>query len=206
GRWGVRAAGGRSGGDCPPTRLAWLRKSFPRKSTSPRKRGEVKSARPHAQFLRSRRCSAPPAMRSIAAQERGRTSMASDRRVEELRQRTNPVFNDRALKLGTFGTNLDRGCAISTIDRVLEISWPNTLELAKISEEMEFEALVPIGRWRGFGGTTNFNGPGFECFSWAAGIGASTKYSGIFATSHVPTIHPIMAAKQAACIDHITGG
>ena len=28
--------------------------------------------------------------------------------------RTNPVFNDRKLKLGTFGTNLDRGCAISS--------------------------------------------------------------------------------------------
>ena len=116
------------------------------------------------------------------------------------------MFNDRKLKLGTFGTNLDRGCAISTIDGVLEINWPNTLELAKTSEDMEFEALVPIGRWHGFGGVTNFNGPGFECFSWAAAIGASTHYSGIFATSHVPTIHPVMAAKQAATIDHVTGG
>src|SRR6202161_3856023 len=71
---------------------------------------------------------------------------------------------------------------------------------------MECEALVPIGRWHGFGGVTNFNGPGFECFSWAAAIGASTHYSGIFATSHVPTIHPVMAAKQAATIDHVTGG
>jgi FMNH2-dependent dimethyl sulfone monooxygenase len=132
--------------------------------------------------------------------------MTPEAKLEELRRKTNPVFNDRKLKLGTFGTNLDRGCAISTIDRVLEISWPNTLELARISEQMEFEALVPIGRWRGFGGVTNFNGPGFECFSWAAGIGASTKYSGIFATSHVPTIHPMMAAKQATTIDHITNG
>src|ERR1700726_1698320 len=123
-----------------------------------------------------------------------------------MRRSTNPVFNDRKLKLGTFGTNLDRGCAISTIDGVLEINWPNTLELAKISEAMEFEALVPIGRWHGFGGVTNFNGPGFECFSWASAIGASTYYSGIFATSHVPTIHPVMAAKQAATIDHVTGG
>ncbi len=122
------------------------------------------------------------------------------------RRKTNPVFNDRKLKLGTFGTNLDRGCAISSIDGVLEINWPNTLELAKTSEEMEFEALVPIGRWHGFGGVTNFNGPGFECFSWASAIGASTHYSGIFATSHVPTIHPVMAAKQAATIDHVTGG
>ena len=71
---------------------------------------------------------------------------------------------------------------------------------------MEFEALVPIGRWHGFGGKTNFNGPGFECFSWAAGMSASTHYSGIFATSHVPTIHPVMAAKQAAAIDHISNG
>ena len=132
--------------------------------------------------------------------------MTPEAKSEELRRKTNPVFNDRKLKLGTFGTNLDRGCAISTIDRVLEINWPNTLELARISEQMEFEALVPIGRWRGFGGVTNFNGPGFECFSWAAGIGASTKYSGIFATSHVPTIHPMMAAKQATTIDHITNG
>ena len=82
---------------------------------------------------------------------------------------TNPLFNDRKLKLGTFGTNLDRGCAISSIDGVLEINWPNTVTLAKISEEMDFEALVPIGRWHGFGGKTNFNGPGFECFAWAAG-------------------------------------
>ena len=96
--------------------------------------------------------------------------MTPQAKLEEQRRKTNPVFNDRKLKLGTFGTNLDRGCAISTIDRVLEINWPNTLELARISEEMEFEALVPIGRWRGFGGVTNFNGPGFECFSWAAGI------------------------------------
>jgi len=131
--------------------------------------------------------------------------MASATAARE-RRSTNPVFNDRKLKLGTFGTNLDRGCAISTIDGVLEINWPNTLELAKISESMEFEALVPIGRWHGFGGVTNFNGPGFECFSWASAIGASTRYSGIFATSHVPTIHPVMAAKQAATIDHVTGG
>jgi dimethylsulfone monooxygenase len=127
-------------------------------------------------------------------------------KAEHRFRHTNPVFNDRKLKLGTFGTNLDRGCAISSIDGVLKIDWPSTRILAEMSEQMEFEALVPIGRWRGFGGTTNFNGPGFECFSWAAGIGASTHYSGIFATSHVPTIHPLMAAKQGATIDHITGG
>ena len=132
--------------------------------------------------------------------------MATDKRADELRVATSPFYNDRKLKLGTFGQNLDRGCAISTIDGTLEINWPNTLTLATLADEMEFEALVPVGRWKGFGGATNFNGPGFECFSWAAGIGASTRNAGVLATSHVLTVHPIMAAKQGACIDHITGG
>jgi alkanesulfonate monooxygenase SsuD/methylene tetrahydromethanopterin reductase-like flavin-dependent oxidoreductase (luciferase family) len=126
--------------------------------------------------------------------------------VEELRRKTNPLYSDRKLKLGTFAQNLDRGCAISTISGVLEINWPNTVAIAKMADEMKFEALVPVGRWKGFGGVTNFNGPGFECFSWAAGVGASTQYPAVFSTSHVLTIHPIMAAKQATTIDHITGG
>jgi alkanesulfonate monooxygenase SsuD/methylene tetrahydromethanopterin reductase-like flavin-dependent oxidoreductase (luciferase family) len=65
---------------------------------------------------------------------------------------------------------------------------------------------VPVGRWKGFGGATNFNGAGFECFSWAAGIGALTKYPAVFATSHVPMYHPALAAKQSAVIDHICNG
>ena len=125
---------------------------------------------------------------------------------EQDRRRTNPLFNDRKLKLGTFCTNLDYGCAMSTIEGTLRISWASTLALAKLAAELEFEAIVPVGRWKGFGGVTNFNGPGFETFSWAAGIGASTRYPAIFATSHVPTVHPVMAAKQATTIDHITNG
>ena len=126
--------------------------------------------------------------------------------IVETRRKTNPLYNDRKLKLGTFSTNLEGGCAITSIDGTLKADWPSTLTLAKLADEMEFEALVPVGRWRGFRGVTNFNGPGFEAFSWAAGIGASTKYPSVFATSHVPTVHPIMAAKQGAAIDHITGG
>jgi dimethylsulfone monooxygenase len=132
--------------------------------------------------------------------------MHTTSKIEELRRATNPLFNDRKLKLGTFCTNLNGGCAISTIPETLEITWPNTMRLAQIADMMEFEALVPVGRWKGFGGVTNFNGAGFECFSWAAGIGAVTKYPAVFATSHVPMYHPVLAAKQATVIDHICNG
>jgi alkanesulfonate monooxygenase SsuD/methylene tetrahydromethanopterin reductase-like flavin-dependent oxidoreductase (luciferase family) len=132
--------------------------------------------------------------------------VANQKRADELRRSQNPLYNDRKLKLGTFGSNLNGGCAISTIDGTLKADWPSTLAVSQLADEMGFEALVPVGRWRGFGGKTNFNGPGFETYSWAAGIAALTKNACVFSTSHVPTVHPIMAAKQATTIDHISGG
>ena len=122
------------------------------------------------------------------------------------RNRTNPCFSSRKLKLGTFQTNLESGCVMSDLDGRLRISWPATLTLAQMADEMEFESLVPVARWQGFGGITNPQGPGFEAYTWAAGIGALTGNAGIVATSHVSLNHPIMAAKQGAVIDHITGG
>src|SRR5262249_62020960 len=58
----------------------------------------------------------------------------------------------------------------------------------------------------GFGGATNPQGPGFEAYTWAAGIAASTSKPGVFATSHISLNHPIVAAKQSTVIDHISGG
>jgi alkanesulfonate monooxygenase SsuD/methylene tetrahydromethanopterin reductase-like flavin-dependent oxidoreductase (luciferase family) len=127
-------------------------------------------------------------------------------RADKLREASNPLFNDRKLKLGTFCSNLSGGATMSSIDGILAAKWESSLALARLADEMGFEAIVPVGRWKGFGGTTNFNGEGFECFTWAAAMSALTKDCGVFATSHVPTMHPVMAAKQAATIDHIGGG
>ena len=51
---------------------------------------------------------------------------------------------------------------------------------------------MPIARWRGFGGTTDFNGICFETYTWAAGLAAATERIMVFSTSHVPTVHPIV--------------
>ena len=122
------------------------------------------------------------------------------------RTATNPVLSGRKLKLGTFQTNLESGCCMSDIDGRLRISWPSTIALAKLAEDMDFEAIVPVARWRGFGGITNPQGPGFEAYTWAAGIAASTAKAGVVSTSHVSLNHPLMAAKQSAAIDHISNG
>jgi alkanesulfonate monooxygenase SsuD/methylene tetrahydromethanopterin reductase-like flavin-dependent oxidoreductase (luciferase family) len=122
------------------------------------------------------------------------------------RLKSNPAFSNRRLKLGTFQTNLDSGCVMSDLDGRLDITWENTVALAKLADEMEFEALVPVARWQGWGGKTNPQGPGFEAYTWAAGIAASTEKSGVISTSHITINHPIIAAKQSAVVDHISGG
>ncbi len=127
-------------------------------------------------------------------------------RQEVLREAKNPLFNDRKLRLGTFCSNLSNGTAVSTIEGTLTATWPDALAVARLADAMEFEAQVPVARWKGFGGKTNFNGAGLETFTWAAGVAASTKNSAVFSTSHIPTIHPVMAAKQATTIDQIADG
>lgn len=118
----------------------------------------------------------------------------------------NALFNANKFKLGVFGTNCSHGCTATTAEGTLEMTWPSTLEVARIADEAGMEALVPIARWKGFGGSTDFNGAAFETYTWAAGLAAATERIALFSTSHVLTTHPIVAAKQAATIDHISGG
>src|ERR1700734_1169339 len=122
------------------------------------------------------------------------------------RRETNPALGHRKLKLGTFQTNLDSGCVMSDLEGKLEITWPNTVTLAQLADEMNFEAIVPVARWRGFGGATDPQGPGFETYTSAGGIAGATRSSGVISTSHVALIPPIIAAKQSAVIDHISNG
>jgi len=126
--------------------------------------------------------------------------------MDDARRETNPLYNTNKLKLGTFGTNVSGGCSITTAEEALVTSWPNTLGIARAADRVGLEAFVPVARWKGFGGQSNFNGTCFETYTWAAGIAQATERAAVFTTSHVPTVHPIMAAKQAVTIDHISGG
>jgi alkanesulfonate monooxygenase SsuD/methylene tetrahydromethanopterin reductase-like flavin-dependent oxidoreductase (luciferase family) len=119
---------------------------------------------------------------------------------------SNALYGPNKLKLGIFGANLGGGCVATQAPRGLPATWPATSEIAQLSDDAGFEALVPVARWKGFGGPTNFSGDSFETYTWAAGLGAQTRRITPFATSHVPTIHPMVAAKQATTIDHITSG
>jgi alkanesulfonate monooxygenase SsuD/methylene tetrahydromethanopterin reductase-like flavin-dependent oxidoreductase (luciferase family) len=117
-----------------------------------------------------------------------------------------PVFNDNRMKLGVFGQNVSFGCCITLAETTLEPTYDHSAKIARKADALGFELLVPVGRWRGFGGATDFNGTCMETYTWAAAMVTQTERIMVFSTSHVPTIHPIVAAKQGATIDHISRG
>ena len=118
----------------------------------------------------------------------------------------NPIFGQNAMKLGVMAFNCSGGSTVTTAPEAWPMTWPDNVRLAQMADRAGMEALLPVGRWKGYGGPSNFNNRTFESFTWAAGLGALTERIAVIATSHAPLIHPVAAAKQAATVDHITGG
>ena len=110
------------------------------------------------------------------------------------------------MKLGVMAFNCSHGSTITTADGAWSLNWPDTIAVAKMADDAGLEVLLPVGRWRGYGGPTNFNNATYESFTWASALGAMTRQIGLFATCHVPLVHPVMAAKMSSTIDHVTNG
>jgi len=117
-----------------------------------------------------------------------------------------PLLSNNKLQLAVFGANVSGGCAMTSVEGVIRVEWSESARIAQAAERAGIEAIIPVARWQGFGGEMNFNHRSFETYTWAAGLAAITHKIRVFSTSHVPTIHPVLAAKQAVTIDHISGG
>jgi alkanesulfonate monooxygenase SsuD/methylene tetrahydromethanopterin reductase-like flavin-dependent oxidoreductase (luciferase family) len=66
--------------------------------------------------------------------------------------------------------------------------------------------MLPIARWKGYGGDTDFHGASLETMTWASGLLASTKRITVFGTVHAPLFNPLIAAKEFVTADHIGAG
>jgi alkanesulfonate monooxygenase SsuD/methylene tetrahydromethanopterin reductase-like flavin-dependent oxidoreductase (luciferase family) len=121
-------------------------------------------------------------------------------------QRNAAIVNGNPLKLGIFGANCSSGRTYTTIPERWVASWENNLALARLTEQVGIECLIPIARWKGYGGETNPNGSSFESVTWACGLLAATERVNVFCTLHVPLNHPLLAAKQLATTDHVGQG
>src|SRR3954467_8347391 len=126
-------------------------------------------------------------------------------RDASLKNRT-AMYNDNPLKIGLFGANCSSGRAVTTVPERWSGSWRDTLALAKMADESGIDFMLPIGRWKGYGGDTDYQGATMETLTWASGLLAATKRICVFGTVHAPLFHPLIASKEFVTADHIGEG
>jgi FMNH2-dependent dimethyl sulfone monooxygenase len=135
-----------------------------------------------------------------------REQSTADHSVERAKS---PVLSSlNKLKLAPFGFNIGRGPAgVTNVEGPpLIADWNEVRSIVVAAENAGFDAVIPVGRWKGFGGDSKFWDRSFETFTWAAAIAEATDRIGIFTTAHIGITHPVYAAKMGATIDHISGG
>ena len=110
------------------------------------------------------------------------------------------------LKLGLFGANCSSGRAVTRVPERWSGSWPDCVRLAQMADRAGIEFMLPIGRWKGYGGDTDYQGATWETVAWACGLLAKTEQLTVFGTVHAPLISPLIAAKEFVTTDHIGEG
>jgi alkanesulfonate monooxygenase SsuD/methylene tetrahydromethanopterin reductase-like flavin-dependent oxidoreductase (luciferase family) len=116
------------------------------------------------------------------------------------------MYNANAFKIGLFGANCSSGRSATKVPERWSANWPDCLKLARLADEAGIDFMLPIGRWKGYGGDTNFHGSTLETVTWAAGLLAATRHITVFGTVHAPLFNPIIAAKEFVTVDHIGEG
>jgi alkanesulfonate monooxygenase SsuD/methylene tetrahydromethanopterin reductase-like flavin-dependent oxidoreductase (luciferase family) len=116
------------------------------------------------------------------------------------------TFSANPFKLGLFGLNLSSGRSATKVPERWSGNWDDNLRAALLADEAGMDFHLPVGRWKGYGGETNFEGAGFESTAWACGLLAATKRITVFATVHAALVHPVFAAKQFVTADQIGHG
>ena len=116
------------------------------------------------------------------------------------------MYNGNRLKIGLFGANCSSGRSATTVPERWSASWPDCLRLARTAEAAGIDFMLPIARWKGYGGATDFHGTSLETMTWAAGLLAATERITVFGTVHAPLFNPLIAAKEFVTADHIGEG
>lgn len=108
------------------------------------------------------------------------------------------------LKLGLFGANMSGGATI--VPERWEADWGDNVKVAQLADEVGLDFLLPIARWKGYGGKVDPAGTSHETIAWACGLLARTRRIHVFATVHATLVNPVFAAKQFVTVDHIGEG
>jgi alkanesulfonate monooxygenase SsuD/methylene tetrahydromethanopterin reductase-like flavin-dependent oxidoreductase (luciferase family) len=116
------------------------------------------------------------------------------------------MYGANRLQIGLFGANCSSGRAVTQVPERWSGNWPDNRKLARMADAAGIDFLLPIGRWKGYGGDTDYQGATLETITWASGLLACTSRVTVFGTVHAPLFNPVIAAKEMVTADHIGEG
>src|SRR5215468_5201183 len=116
------------------------------------------------------------------------------------------MYSANALKIGIFGANCSSGRSATKVPERWSANWADCLRLGRLADAAGIDFMLPIGRWKGYGGETDFHGSTLETVTWATGLLAATTRITVFGTVHAPLFNPLIAAKELVTADHIGEG
>lgn len=116
--------------------------------------------------------------------------------------KTQPGHTD----LGVFLPIANGGWIISDTTPPLDGLWKQNLAAAQAADAIGLDFVMSMGKWRGFGGTTDHWGVSMESLTLMAAIAQATSRVKVWATVHSLLHNPAVTAKMITTIDHISGG
>ncbi len=117
---------------------------------------------------------------------------------------THPFLQRDHFLLGTFASNCSGGMTVSKLPNRWRSNWENNLRLGKLLDDAGIDFMLPIARWIGYGGETDFHGYVLETITWATALLANTRQINVFGTIHTTANHPVVVAKQLATMAQIS--
>lgn len=117
-----------------------------------------------------------------------------------------PMYGPNRFKLGLFSLNADGGLALTKVPERWPATWDAIATAVRMADRAGLDFILPIARWKGFGGELNSRETSFETLTFAAALAGITERIAIFSTVHVPMVHPVFAAKALATVDQASGG
>ena len=80
------------------------------------------------------------------------------------------MHGNNKLQIGLFGANCSSGRAVTLVPERWSGTWQDNKKLAVMADEAGIDFMLPIGRWKGYGGDTDYQGTTLETITWATGL------------------------------------
>lgn len=109
-------------------------------------------------------------------------------------------------ELGTFIPIANNGWIVSRTAPQYMPTFDLNRQICQLSEEIGFDFVFSMSKWRGYGGDTHFWDYSLESLTLMAALAAVTRRVKIYASVQPLLVPPAVAAKMAATIDDVSGG